>query len=321
MVRHERWQAVTLFNFLAANCPFDERELEAIIATAPRRYKSYEIAKRSGRGTRTIAQPAPEVKLLQRLLIDNFIGKWPVHAAATAYRQGSSIASHAERHLHSRFLLKLDFSDFFPSIKASDVRAYTRHVQGTFTAKDIEALVNLVCWRGKNASEYCLSIGAPSSPSLSNSILFDFDSRMVAHCSAKRVEYSRYADDMAFSSTEPNVLEDVKEYVKVVLKELPYPRLHLNESKTVNVSKKYRRSLVGLVLTPANVLSLGRERKRSIRATVHRFLRGQLSGEEVARLKGLMAFAWSIEPGFFASLERTYGPGVIAELGFPPGQH
>jgi len=84
-----------------------------IITSAPRRYKIYEIPKRNG-GTRVIAQPARDLKILQRYLLDTKLHQFPVHPAATAYVQRKNIAFNASLHTESSFILKLDFQNFFP---------------------------------------------------------------------------------------------------------------------------------------------------------------------------------------------------------------
>lgn len=67
-----------------ANC-------EGIARTAPNRYKVFYIPKRNGRDLRLVAQPAREVKAIQRLIIQLIENKLPIHDAATAYRSGGSI--------------------------------------------------------------------------------------------------------------------------------------------------------------------------------------------------------------------------------------
>jgi RNA-directed DNA polymerase len=69
---------------------------------------------------REIAQPAREVKMLQRILIDHLLLTLPVHHAARAYRKGLSIRDNAAPHAGSHPILKMDFKDFFPSIRSSD---------------------------------------------------------------------------------------------------------------------------------------------------------------------------------------------------------
>ena len=198
-----------LLSLLSRRIPASEKELEAIVRTACFRYKVYTVPKRSGHGVRTIAQPAPEVKWIQSVVVAEVLNEWPVHKAATAYRKDVSTAVHASAHVNSSFLLKLDFADFFPSIKSTDVAA---HVQAhtDLTPDDQWRLVNILSWRNKQTGTRCLSIGAPSSPHVSNSILHEFDSRVEAFCHAAGVTYSRYADDLAFMISQK--IQDEMQY-------------------------------------------------------------------------------------------------------------
>src|SRR6266850_6670962 len=107
-----------LLSDLGAATLLTQRELLRLIRSAPRRYKVYQIPKRAPGQFRTIAQPAREVKRLQYWVMQYLLDGFAVHPAATAYRRGQNIADNARQHVHSRFLLKLDFVDFFPSIKA-----------------------------------------------------------------------------------------------------------------------------------------------------------------------------------------------------------
>src|SRR5260221_6222266 len=83
--------------------------------TASHEYKTYGIPKRSG-GTRIIHHPSRRLKALQRWLLLRAFDHLPVHAAAMAYRKGVSILANARIHAPSRYLLRMDFQDFFPSI-------------------------------------------------------------------------------------------------------------------------------------------------------------------------------------------------------------
>ena len=91
-----------------------------VARTASHRYKEYTIPKKTG-GMRTIHHPARELKLIQGWLLQHVLNKLPVHAAATAYSEGSNIKRNAERHVANNFMLRVDFKDFFPSIKGRDV--------------------------------------------------------------------------------------------------------------------------------------------------------------------------------------------------------
>lgn len=303
-----------LLSLIASKIPASTLELESIARTACYRYKVYDIPKREGRGFRTIAQPAPEVKWIQSVVVDEVLGNWPLHQAATAYRKGFSTAHHAALHLDSRFLLKLDFSNFFPSIGAVDV---ARHVAAhtSLSEQDQRLLVNILTWRNKRTGQQCLSIGAPSSPFVSNSMLFEFDARIDELCSAVGVRYSRYADDLAFSTSTDGVLDVVADAVQQTLDRLPYPRLSLNEKKSVNVSRRHRRSLVGLILTPDGKISIGREQKRQLRAQIHRFTLKDLEPSDEGSLRGMLAYVLSVEPEFVVRMTDHYGENVLASLG------
>lgn len=307
---------MTLLKRMLKELPFSSDELHNLIATAPYRYKVFKIPKRAPNEFRTIAQPTPEIKLIQRWLIENVFQSLPVHKAATAYREGVSIADHAARHAKKRFLLKMDFRNFFPSISFDDVY---RHlvVHTKLSNEEARVVCHLVCWRDKPRKTYCLSIGAPSSPLLSNAIMYDFDRKMVELCKQRKVSYSRYADDLAFSTSQKEVLSDIVVKVKDVCKELDYPRLRINHKKTVSTSRAFRRVLVGLVLTPNGKVSLGRDKKRLLRAKLHRFSMESLAAEEVPKLRGELAFAWSVESSFIESLLRHFGTDVFRKLDLP----
>lgn len=79
---------------IAADSGLLPRHVERIILTAPLRYKIFEIPKRGG-GMREVAQPAREVKTLQRWVVRELKPLLPIHSAATAYQTGSSIARNA----------------------------------------------------------------------------------------------------------------------------------------------------------------------------------------------------------------------------------
>ena len=86
---------VALLRLLAEETGLPVTDLLAISHNAPRRYKVFSIPKRSGRGLRTIAQPARELKIVQRAILDRVLVELPVHSSAAAYRSGSSISANA----------------------------------------------------------------------------------------------------------------------------------------------------------------------------------------------------------------------------------
>lgn len=304
---------MTFTDLLARKLPLSRGELLLLIATAPNRYKVHTIEKRHNRGKRLIAQPTAEVKVVQTLLQGHLQGLLPIHECTKAYRARTSIKDHAEPHATKRYLLKIDFKDFFPSITSADFGQHlSRYTE--MNQDGVDVLSRVFFWRPKLTNRLILAIGAPSSPWLSNTILFDFDSRLSEYCREAGIVYTRYADDLALSTNTPNILGDALAYVRTLCAELPYPRLTINEDKTVFTSKKNNRTLTGLVLSNSGSVSIGRERKREIRSLANHYSRGLLVPEKIAHLRGLLAFTLSIDRAFNAAIERMIGPKKYEEL-------
>jgi hypothetical protein len=286
--------------------------LDYLIRSAPYRYKVYQIPKRSGSGMRTIAQPAREVKELQYWVINNVFPLMAVHPTATAYMTGKNIRDNCKTHANNAYLLKLDFKDFFPSIKGEDFSHYMRSNENIQIGEaELQKLIKILFWCPKGQDNLQLSIGAPSSPYLSNAIMYKFDSEIAQYCSSLLVNYTRYADDMTFSMQEKTNRGIVLQKVLDKLNELPFPRLEINNKKTVFGSKAHRRMVTGLIISNDGEVSLGRERKRNIRAQIHRFITGKLSDKEQVKLRGMLAFSRNIEPNFIRRMEKKYGHKVI----------
>ena len=284
------------------------RLLISLVRTAPYRYKVYSVPKKSGKGRRTIAQPAKEVKVLQRIIVDKVIQDLPLHQSAMAFRKNYNIRNNAEAHVRNNYLLKMDFKDFFPSLNSKDLeRHIARHVDIDYSTEDLFLISRICFWRPKGTRMLQLSIGAPSSPSISNTLMYEFDSEIFDICSRHHVAYSRYADDLTFSTKRRNVLRRVEDAAAQIVAELKYPRLSINHRKTVHTSKKHHRRVTGVVLTSTEEISLGRDRKRIIRSMLHRASVCDLDPTERARLQGILAFAQDIEPQFVDRLRRKYG--------------
>ena len=290
-----------------------EREIKRIITNAPARYKEYRIRKRQG-GWRDIAHPARELKALQRVLEQEYLIQLPVHAAAMAYRRGRSIRDNALMHVENGPILKMDFKDFFPSIRPPDWYAYCDD-RGLFPdTAERHYTANILFFRRKGSGVLRLAIGAPTSPHLSNLLMYQFDALISDMVADDYVTYTRYADDLTFSAKRTGYLVRVEAAVRQAIRAISWPKLAINEEKTVLATTKYHRQVTGLVLTNSQTVSLGRDRKRIIRATLHRYALGQLPADAAIKLAGNLAFVNAVEPEFLARLERKYGADVLGTL-------
>ncbi len=314
------YQNTELFKKLQKATPFSTSELELLIRTAPTRYKDHFIEKRNNRGKRTISQPTRELKFLQWTLIEILSQLLIVHPAATAYTKGKSIKDHASPHAKNRYLLKLDFRNFFPSIDSITLTHCLKKA-GISNDGEIEICLAILCRHDKNTRSkrgpLRLSIGAPSSPKISNFVMHEFDEILSEFCERKDIKYTRYADDIALSCSTPKLLDEAHLFVKKTLRNLNYLNLFLNGKKTVNVSTKNRRSLVGIVLANDGSASIGRDRKRTIRETLYRASKGLLSIADLNRLRGQLAYYNSIDSDFVTNLLEKYDIRSPAKIDYP----
>lgn len=286
-----------------------------IAKSAYLRYKKFAIPKKNG-DLRLVAQPAREVKAVQRAIVDILKGALPVHSAATAYEEDCSIAKNAASHRDSLFLSKFDFSDFFPSISADDIEAVLRERLDGVSDAEVKFVVDACTWRPGARSVLCL--GAPSSPFISNAVMHRFDEEMTSFCAGKQVSYTRYSDDIAISTVLPDVLVVVESHLRTIVANMQSPKLRLNDRKRVAAGRGTAMRVTGLTLANDGRVTVGRIRKRGVRAGIHKYLLGRLPDEEISKLKGELAFVLDVEPDFASVLVATYGASIVL---FLPARH
>lgn len=291
-------------------------EVERLILSAPYRYKHYTIEKRNG-GRRDIHHPTPALKAIQRWLVDGPLAQLPVHESVYSYRVGRNIAMHARAHLRSNFVTRFDFSDFFPSISIGVLRAflYQEILRGIVSAdrQTAEAIVRILSCYKKSTKRLGLSIGAPSSPFVSNALLYNFDCKMSLAANARGCTYTRYADDIYVSGRYKDDVQALeREFLAVVAENVSF--LTVNDKKTQKLSRKRRISITGINVTPERKLSVGRSLKRSLTTRVFLALRGELDIAEIPRLRGMLAHLSSVEPSYISKLCKKFGSAQIEGL-------
>ncbi|MCW5684170.1 MAG: retron St85 family RNA-directed DNA polymerase [Pseudolabrys sp.] len=292
-----------------------EDDICRIISTAPRRYKIYTIPKRSGSEHRIIAQPARELKAIQRFLISEKLSSLPVHPIATAYKPKINILNNAMPHARKRVLLKLDFESFFHSIEPRDLQSLLRNSGlTTIQGEDRQILTNILFWKNPFTGKLCLSIGAPSSPFISNAVMEPIDRELIKIARSCSAACTRYADDITLSANSIENLERAEVSIRKLIAKTKTPRLRFNESKRGIFTSAGRKIVTGLVLTPEGRVSLGRERKRKISSALHHIsVERNVSPEKKQMIRGWLAYAQSVEPVFVERMKKKY-PLVVDNL-------
>lgn len=218
--------------------------------------------------------PNAELKRLQGRILRGLLVKLPVSAYATAYIRKKDPVQNALPHVGKRYLLKLDITDFFGSIRFAKVYGAAFHT-GHFPKQVGVLLTGLCCRQG------VLPQGAPTSPALSNLVLRNFDNNLGKWCASHDIAYTRYCDDMTFSSDRP--LYAVYRKARGMLEQMGF---RLNERKTRFITNANRQSVTGLTVNAK--VSVSRDYKRRLRQEVHYVLKFGLAEHILRSVPGAL---------------------------------
>lgn len=288
-----------LIKRISEDLQIDSNFINNIAKKSSKLYKGFSIPKKNGK-KRLIFHPTPELKLLQYWLVNNIFNQLPISDYATAYKKGSSIKKNASLHIKNKYFLHLDIISFFESIREKHIRSLFSSNTFDLGKEDIDLICNICLRYGK------MTIGSVSSPILSNCVMYKFDEEVgrLNDC----LTYSRYADDMIFSSKE---YIDSK-YISIISDRLLQDDFCLNRSKTRFMSPKSRRSVTGLVIDNQKV-SLGYKKHLEIKKMLYKKLKyNQGNSNEIL---GHLFYLKDIEPVYFNKLILKYSSfGNIIEI-------
>ncbi|EJH2658838.1 retron St85 family RNA-directed DNA polymerase [Salmonella enterica] len=282
---------------------------------ASKKYKVFYIKKKNGKGLREIAQPAPDVKEIQRAIVNTLLTTLPVHDCAKAYIKETSIFNNAEPHKDNKYILKIDFENFFYSIKPQDLYPYLLREDIKLTQFEYEIISHYLFRRKKGEKKLRLCIGAPSSPIVSNIVMYDFDCILSDYCNLNNIAYTRYADDLTLSSESYDKIMNAYDFIIKTISDLKKPELKINANKTKIIGKGRSRRITGVVISNAGELGVGRFLRKKIRALTHLYSKNKLSEKDIPYLLGMLAHIKNIEPSYYESLAKIHGDCLFKKLG------
>ena len=233
------------------------------------RYNNFSIPKKRG-GERIIYSPVGSLKTIQRCL--NFVLQcvFSPHKAATGFVPGKSITDNARPHVGRHYIYNLDLKDFFPGIYFHRVKACLKLPPFNLTdnREPLAFLIaNLCCERDQDDPKQAfLPQGAPTSPILSNVVCQQLDRRLTGLAKRFGAVYTRYADDLTFSSFI-NVYQPDSEFCRELERIITDQRFTINPTKTRLQRPGYRQVVTGLTVNER--VNVPRRFWRSVRALLH----------------------------------------------------
>jgi len=244
--------------------------------------------KKKTAGYRLIEAPKVLLKTVQTQILRGMLDKVPAHPAAHGFVKQRSIRSNAAPHVGSAWVLKLDLTNFYPSVPFSRVVAifrslgYSREVAiwlGRLTTSATPSNLSSPDRRENTVWPYRsrhLPQGAPTSPAIANLSAFSLDVRLQCMAAKYGAKYTRYADDLTLSGKGKSVpaLREIIPFAEWIVRN---ERFHLNTDKRRVLRRHQRQSVTGIVVNEK--LSLSRAEFDVLKAILTNCLRDGASSQ------------------------------------------
>ena len=271
-------------NELAVALELEFKTLRFLVSDAIKsKYTNFSIPKKRG-GSRTISAPIKTLKDAQRKLVALLETVYQPRAGTLGFAKHKDIVANANLHLRKEYVLNVDLEDFFPSITQKRIFGLLRSKPYKCNNQVASYISKLAC----DPTTETLPQGAPSSPILSNMICEKLDNELLRLAKANRCIYSRYVDDITFSTHESTFPADLGSGIPDEgFKAVVGPKLLeviLDNGFRVNTEKVYlmpsngRQTVTGLKVNERPNVS--RQFYRNIRAMLHSW---QLDGHDKAQ--------------------------------------
>ena len=237
-------------------------------------YIRFTIPKKTG-GERLISAPMAKLKQAQYWILANILEKLPLHDAAHGFRRDRSIVTNAQPHVGADVVINFDLQDFFPSISYKRVKGLFR----SFGYSEVAATIfGLICTEAEleavelDGKTYYVALGdrhlpqgSPASPAITNILCRRLDKRLTQMAQQWGFVYTRYADDLTFSTTanHPRICNILKNTDSIVRHE----GFQINQTKTRVLRNNRQQEVTGIVVN--DKLNIDRKTLKRFRATLH----------------------------------------------------
>lgn len=213
------------------------------------RFISFSIPKKSG-GERIISAPVAGLKSILYSLNTILQSIYEPSKYAMGFVIGRSVVDNARIHIGQNYVYNIDLKDFFPSIDKSRVWKRLTLPPFNFSSDLADVIAGLCTMRiddGNNV-RYVLPQGAPTSPTLTNIICEKLDRQLGRLAKKHGLRYTRYADDITFSSMHYVYAKD-GDFINSLHQIIEQNRFTINDKKTRLQTTKDRQEVTGIVLS------------------------------------------------------------------------
>ena len=229
-------------------------KLFRLVNKADELYSNVVIKKRN-KSDRILSVPDYYLGSVQKRINRKILSKIDISKYATAYYKGSNLLKNVENHCGKKNILKMDITDFFSSITFGMVLSSCFNTSRF--PRNIGYMLTTLCCK-----DDCLPQGTSTSPAISNIVMKNFDDILGNWCEKRGISYTRYCDDLTFSSDED--LYPVYVKAKSMLNDMGF---QVNEKKTHFIKNSNRQEVTGIVVNDHPQLS--RDYRRKLRQELY----------------------------------------------------
>ncbi|MBZ9675144.1 reverse transcriptase domain-containing protein [Mesorhizobium sp. ES1-1] len=245
-------------------------------------YRTFKLKKADGTN-RIICTPRTYLKVIQWWISDNILYTEQPDVSVHGFCKGRSYITNASAHSGAKHLLNLDIRKFFPSITEEMIVGVFRTLG--YSPAGASLLARLTSLNGEAPT------GAPTSPAIGNLVLAEFDKAVSAAATANNILYTRYADDLTFSS-QNRINEDFLATISTLVQSSGF---ELNLKKTRFLGRGARMDVTGLVINQG--LNLPIEWRNWARGYLQRVVRNPAAFiDHRSTIAGILGVLKSIDP-------------------------
>ncbi len=284
-------------NDLSELMHLDSGDLKNLYKNARHYYCKFKIKKRSG-GCRTIAQPSNKLKAIQAWILRNILDNLVASHYATAFIIKKGIYENVEPHKNNRYFVCIDIKDFFTSIRDQRVKRLFETIG--YRNKVANILTGFCTYGGS------LPQGGVTSPSLSNLISVKLDRRLSGLTSRKNIIYTRYADDMTFSSNNRMLLFNMAKIFKKIIED---EKFIINEKKFKVMGPRTQCRITGLIKNSSdNTFGIGKKKKLQMRSVMYQASKNNFFSDycNINSIEGWLSYLKDVDENSYEQMSRYW---------------
>lgn len=237
------------------------------------RYRQFKIKKKSG-GFRQITAPRNRSFMMLLQSVNEILkAMYTPSEHAMGFTEDRSVVTNADAHKGQNYVFNIDLKDFFPSVEQPRIWKRLQLAPFNFPKPIANVLAGLCSMRevrkdvnGEDFFAYVLPQGAPTSPIITNMICDTLDRRLAGLAKRFGLHYTRYADDITFSSMH-NVYAAKGYFRKELDRIIKNQGFIINEAKTRLQKLGGRQEVTGIIVSEK--LNVSKKYVREIRSLLY----------------------------------------------------